>query len=258
MEEQDKRVVSQFTAQSKNFGSGKYIVSSQEYLKWAVERMPLNNNDRVLDVAAGTGLFSFAVSPYAGQIVAVDLTPAMIHEGRKNAAEKGIMNVLFKQGNAYDLHEERGYDMAISRLAFHHMSKPRDVLNEMAKAVRHGGSVVVVDLVSPDDERAAENYNLYEKLRDDSHTRALTKEELISICKAEGLTEITLYETDVINDLEQWMDMTGTAPQNGNIIKKAIREDLSGGERTGLFPFIGEEGNIKFFQHWAMVIGKVL
>jgi SAM-dependent methyltransferase len=182
----------------------------------------------------------------------------MIDEGRRIAAEKGIDNVFFKQGSAYDLHEERGYDMAITRLAFHHMSDPPAALKEMAKAVRRGGTVVAVDLVSPDDERAAENYNLYEKLRDDSHTRALTKEELISMFKAHGLSEITAHETDVINDLELWMDMTGTTPQNRNIIKKAIRKDLNGREKTGFSPFVDEEGNIKFIHHWAMVIGKAL
>lgn len=252
----DKRIITQFTAQSEKFASGQYVVSSQEYLTWAVNKMPLKKSDLVLDVAAGTGLLSFAVSPFVGQVTAVDITPAMLDEGRKAASGKGILNVTFKQGNAYDLCEETGYDIAMSRLAFHHMSKPKDALNEMVKAVRPGGKVIVIDLVSPSDKKSADNYNYIETIRDDSHTRALTTEELLSMFKTAGLSDISVDERDVINDLEAWMTMTGTSSQNRGIINRAMQEDLNGGEKTGFSPFTDESGNIKFIHHWALVIGE--
>lgn len=258
MGKHDKRVIAQFTVQSKHFNSSEYSLSSQEYLKWAVERMPLPKepDGRVLDVAAGTGLLSFAVSPHAGSIVAVDITEAMLEEGRRAAAAKGITNVTFRLGDAYELSAERGYDMAMSRLAFHHLKRPGDVLGQMAGAVKPGGSVVVLDIVSPNEREAAKAYNRYERLRDDSHVRALTECELIRMYEENSLCDVKVHRRSVINELEAWMRMTQTSGEKRDAIREAVQRELNGGNKTGLSPFMDAGGAVKFIHSWAMVTGR--
>lgn len=251
----DKKVIEQFTAQSARFSSGKYLPGNTEYLKWFVERMPLKESDRVIDVAAGTGLLSFAVSPYVKSVTAVDITEAMLEQGRKAAAEKGATNVTFIKGSAYDLREEGTYDAAICRFAFHHLEKPEEAFNEMVKAVRPGGLVAVIDMIAPGDEKHAEVSTRIEQLRDDSHVRALTKGELEEMFRAHGLSDLGIERLEVVNDLENWMEMAETPEVNRAEIRRILRSDISGVTATGSRPF-REDGRIKFRYSWAMFTGR--
>jgi tRNA/tmRNA/rRNA uracil-C5-methylase (TrmA/RlmC/RlmD family) len=71
-----------------------------DYLKLAVASLDLGSDSEVLDVAAGTGLLFRAVSLRVGRVVALDITPEMLAEGRAAAGRKGITNVTFEQGVA--------------------------------------------------------------------------------------------------------------------------------------------------------------
>jgi len=253
---QNDRVISQFTLQSKHFHSKEYSLSSQEYLSWAVQRMPLFKSARVIDVAAGTGLLSLAVSPYVKSVKAVDITKAMLDEGRKEAKKRAIENVEFCLKDAYHLNENSSFDIAMSRLAFHHLSDPKAVLGQMIEAVSIGGAVIVLDLLSPEDNALSQRYNEYERLRDDSHTVSLTAIELKGLFESAGLLDIKTNFRYVVNDLDAWMTMTQTSEEHRQTIKKAMEAELSGGEPTGFQPFIDESGRIKFAHHWMMIEGK--
>ena len=69
-----------------------------DYLKLAVASLDLGSDTEVLDVAAGTGLLFRAVSPRVGRVVALDITPEMLAEGRAAAGREGITNIAFEQG----------------------------------------------------------------------------------------------------------------------------------------------------------------
>jgi ubiquinone/menaquinone biosynthesis C-methylase UbiE len=253
--EQLDRVISQFTAQSKRFHDPQFPLSGKDVLDWAVDSMPLDRSFRVIDVAAGTGLLALAVSPFVQSVVAVDITQAMLDEGVRSAKAKGIQNAAFRLGNAYDLGETAAYDLAMSRIAFHHMDTPELVLGQMIEAVRPGGHVVVFDLLSPDEAELQEPYNRFERLRDDSHTVALTEGAFKSMFEATDLLDIVLSRRLVVNDLEAWMGMTNTPEANKSIIRDAMNDEIRGGEKTGFYPFV-EDGAVKFAHRWLRIMGK--
>ena len=63
----------EFSKQAASFGESGLTLSSQEYLAWMVDILPLQSDFRVLDVAAGTGLRSYphlAPKPKAARDVA--------------------------------------------------------------------------------------------------------------------------------------------------------------------------------------------
>jgi ubiquinone/menaquinone biosynthesis C-methylase UbiE len=254
--DQIERVITQFTAQSRLFNSPAYSLSNQESLAWAIKSMRLSPHMRIIDVAAGTGLLSLAAAPYVKSITAVDITRAMLDEGEKAAQARGITNVSFSLRDAYNLGEKDAYDLAMSRLSFHHFESAKDVLLEMIAAVNPGGRVAVFDLLSPDDAPLSARYNAYERLRDDSHTTALTADGLYALFVDGGLENIETSFRYVVNDLHAWMDLTNTPPQNRETIRRAITDELSGGEATGFLPFIGEDGNVKFKHRWMMCMGE--
>jgi ubiquinone/menaquinone biosynthesis C-methylase UbiE len=253
--DQNQKVIAQFTAQSGLFSSADYSLSSREYIDWAIERLPLTKDDRVLDVAAGTGLMSLAISPFVGSVTALDITEAMLSEGRIQAERLGIDNVTFQTGDAAAIGITEQYDMAMSRLAFHHFLKPETVLAQMILAVKPGGAVVVCDLLSPDDPALCLRYNGLERLRDDSHTTALTEQGFITLFENAGLTNLHTDFRFVVNDLEAWMAMTATPEQTREILRSAMRTELLGGEKTGFSPFADESGKIKFAHRWIMITG---
>jgi ubiquinone/menaquinone biosynthesis C-methylase UbiE len=144
-----------------------------------VERLRLQPHFAVLDVAAGTGHLSRAMAPHVARVVAVDLTPEMLAEGRREAARQGLTNVVFEPGMAEHLpYDEGAFDLVVSRFALHHFAEARRPLQEMARVCRRGSRVAIIDLVSPDDPAVAATYNHLERLRDPSHTRALAAAEL--------------------------------------------------------------------------------
>lgn len=255
MSDQKKRIIAQFTAQAGRFDDAWYPLSSRELLEWAVSELPLKTGATVLDVAAGTGLLSLAVSPYVDKVLAMDITPAMLDAGRLSAKGNGINNVDFQLGDAYELDMAEAYDVVVTRLSFHHFEQPQDVLANMVRAAKTGGCIAVLDILSPGDSEEAETYNHIERLRDDSHTRALTSEELESMFKAAGLADVRLRRRCVLNDAEAWMEMTDTPHENRELIRNMLDQDIGGGKRTGFQPFYSDEGRLKFYHQWVMILG---
>lgn len=59
----------------------------------------------MLDCAAGTGLFSLAVSGRAGQVLCTDLSRPMLDQARKKAARRGLSNIVFARRDLLALPE---------------------------------------------------------------------------------------------------------------------------------------------------------
>src|SRR5919198_464609 len=178
----------EFGKQAAHFGEAGLTLSNEEYLRWMVGALGAERHWRVLDVAAGTGHLSRALAPRVAHVTAVDLTPEMLDEGRRQAQKDGIANVSFEEGDAERLpYGDGAFDMVTTRLSFHHFVDARPALREMVRVCRASGRVAVIDLLSPDDTALAERYNGYERLRDPSHVRALTSEELTGMIQRAGL-----------------------------------------------------------------------
>jgi len=165
--EHNKRIRQEFSKQAARFGNQGLTLSSQEILGWILENLPLQKNYRVLDVAAGTGHLSRTMAPYVKEVVAIDITPEMIGQARRETEQMKLDNVLIEEGNAEDLpHDDGLFDMVVSRLAVHHFESPSIQLREMVRVCKPGQIGGTIDLLSPEDERVAETYNHLERLRD--------------------------------------------------------------------------------------------
>src|SRR5512145_1385731 len=102
-ESQHEVVRREFGQQAARFGEPGLTLSNQAYLRWMVGQLDLQPHFEVLDVAAGTGHLSRAVAPYVKRVVALDLTPEMLAQGRREAAQQGLTNVIFESGEAETL-----------------------------------------------------------------------------------------------------------------------------------------------------------
>ncbi|MFT5422295.1 MAG: SAM-dependent methyltransferase [Phycisphaerales bacterium] len=104
----------------------------------------------VADLGCGTGDAAELIAPWAGEVVAVDNTAAMLKAAGKRL--KDAQNVRFVEAELESVPlEDQSVDAATLFLVLHHVADPTRVLAETRRILRSdrgGGLAVVVDMVS--------------------------------------------------------------------------------------------------------------
>jgi ArsR family transcriptional regulator len=115
---------------------------------WAV--LGLISPDLVVgDLGCGTGQLTETVAPYVKRVVAVDSSDEMLAAARQRLA--GTRNVDLRQGELETLPIEAGeLDAAMLSLVLHYSPSPARALADVARALRPGGRVLVVDMLPHD------------------------------------------------------------------------------------------------------------
>lgn len=181
-------IADQFTKQADPFAALP-IHTQDESLTWLREELRGGVRGHVLDAGCGPGLVACALAPFATTVTALDATPAMLTKARALAVERGLANVVLRQGTMEALpFADRTFDGVVTRYTFHHLLDPAAALRELVRVCRPGGRVVVCDATPQPPRRAA--YDAWERLRDPSHTSALTPAELTALLGAQ-LTDVT-------------------------------------------------------------------
>ena len=253
--EHNKVIRREFSKQASSFGDKGLTLSSQDILRWSVGLLPLSKDFRVLDVATGTGHLSRAIAPHVKNVVAIDITPKMLAYAREERARSKLTNISIEEGKAEILpHQSDCFDLVASRLAIHHFEKPIIQLQEMVRVCKPDHRVCVIDLIAPENKRLAETYNRLERLRDPSHTLALSKKQMSKLLSDAGVMVETIEARDVEVDFQRWVQMTGTKPETIEMLKEELLKDISDGSKTGMRPFM-KNGDLKFLQVWSVVTG---
>jgi len=108
---------------------------------------------QVLDLGTGTGVLARELAEAGLRVIAVDHSPAMLEAARAKLLEAGIQGVELRQGEASRLPlADAEVDAAVAHMVLQYLASPLEALTEMARVVRPGGRVVVVDFVRHDRE----------------------------------------------------------------------------------------------------------
>jgi ubiquinone/menaquinone biosynthesis C-methylase UbiE len=168
--------------------------------------VPLNGNERALDSGTGTGALAFALSPLVREVIAVDVVPELLEEGRKRAA--GHANVEFRQADITAVPFDDGeFDVAGTLRTLHHTARPELAVAELVRVTRPGGLVLVVDQVAPIDPLAALALDRFERARDPSHKRALPDTDMRGLFDANDLVlRRAEFETQR-REIERYLDL---------------------------------------------------
>jgi arsenite methyltransferase len=107
--------------------------------------------EKVVDVGSGGGIDSLIaarmVGP-AGEVVGIDMTPAMLEKARTAAAESGIDNVEFREAYMEELPVPDGWaDVVISNGVLNLTPDKQKVLGEMFRVLRSGGRLQIGDIL---------------------------------------------------------------------------------------------------------------
>jgi SAM-dependent methyltransferase len=126
----------------------------------------------VWEIGTGTGECALHLAPYCGQVIATDVSPAMLAYARRKADERKVGNVIFERGGFLSGYRPEGpVDAVVSQLALHHLPdfwKAR-ALALIAEQLRPGGRFFLRDVVFPSE--AATNDGHFQKAVDTARER---------------------------------------------------------------------------------------
>lgn len=223
----------QFRRQAEAYSTMK-VVTDPRILESMVELSGVTAQARVLDVASGPGYVAMAFAPRCRAVVGIDATDRLVERARAEAARRGIGNVTFMLGNVERMPFSAGeFDLAACRFAFHHFAHPRMVLAEMARVLRPGGRMVIVDMTTSEDPAKADYHNRVERLCDPSHARALPASEWERMFADAGLEIAHRGGRETHYDLESWLAHGGPPPERRTQIYEMMEASLET-DRSGL------------------------
>jgi len=199
-----------------------------------VEALRLTDQDQVLDVGCGTGLFALSLAGQARHVTGLDLTPEMLAQARALQAELNIGNVSWQQGDALPLPFDDGrFSVVVSKATFHHFVNPSLVFGQMARVAAPGARLCVTDMTFEPAKGVV--FDRVEKLRDPSHVRVLTAGELRELGRTTGLREVSFWQTVTTLPLEAVLATSFPEPGNLERVRDFYRNDVASGEnRLGL------------------------
>lgn len=113
------------------------------------ERAGLTSEMRVLDLGCGSGMTSCEIAKTipSGEVVGVDWSQTILEQAQSLKESESLDNVVFQQGNAYDLNFPVGtFDFVYSRFLFQHLAEPIKALTEIYRVLKPGGRLCVLDV----------------------------------------------------------------------------------------------------------------
>jgi ArsR family transcriptional regulator len=101
------------------------------------------------DLGCGTGQLSEIIAPFAGRVIAVDDSAAMIGAARRRLAS--FENVVVRSGELETLQIEDGtLDVALLFLVLHYVVEPELAIAEAHRVLKPGGRLIIVDMMPHD------------------------------------------------------------------------------------------------------------
>ena len=244
----------EFARQADGFGHRRSLFAAPSIAEWVDAGARLQPEEIVLDAGGGAGDLSRSLADRARQFVVADLTDELRDVGRDAAEAAGVGNVLFVRAELEDLpFPDRSFDVVLCRFVVHHLADPAIALAELRRVCRPGGRVVVADLVALDADIAA-RHNALERLRDPSHTEALTEDALVAAVAAAGFDVRDTGRHEQRLDAEAWIARAHTPPPAVDELRDAFAAETAGGAATGLRAEANGDGRLGVWQRWVRVV----
>src|SRR5881227_364903 len=117
-----------------------------------VQRLGINKGMKILDLGCGDGTTALPAAKLGADVVGVDIARNLVEAGNKRAAELGLTNCSFQEGDASNLEQlpDRAFDLVISIFGAMFAPKPFDVAKEMVRVTRPGGRIVMGNWIPND------------------------------------------------------------------------------------------------------------
>jgi SAM-dependent methyltransferase len=117
-----------------------------------VKSIGIAQGEQVLDLGCGDGTTAIPAAQAGATVLGVDISRNLVAAGNRRAADLGLTNCRFQQGDACDLAglEKNRFDRVVSIFGAMFAPKPFDVAKEMVRVTKPGGRIVMGNWI-PDD-----------------------------------------------------------------------------------------------------------
>ncbi|HXI52767.1 MAG TPA: metalloregulator ArsR/SmtB family transcription factor [Candidatus Saccharimonadales bacterium] len=113
----------------------------------------------VADLGAGEGLLSELLARRCKKVFAVDNSEKIVAFGVAKAKKNGLKNLEFRLGDLQDPPlDAQSVDLVVLSQALHHAQEPAKAIAAVARILKPGGQVMILDLLQHTFEKARELY----------------------------------------------------------------------------------------------------
>jgi ubiquinone/menaquinone biosynthesis C-methylase UbiE len=201
---------------------------SETSLNWLLDHAESSKEDRVLDVATGTGFTAMAFAARVKEVIGLDVSEGMLTQARANVQNDGVSNVTFEKGAAESLpFPDASFDKVTCRVAPHHFLSVERFCSEAYRVLKPGGKLLIADTGVPDGLPEADLWqNHVEALRDTSHVRNHSLSGWQNLLKAAGfqVEESAELKEEAQMSLEDWMKKAGCVGEAAAQVRKLFAE----------------------------------
>ena len=142
------KIRSMFAAISRRYDRANTVLSGGVHHLWrrrAVRRAEVKPGDRVLDCATGTGDLAIAFRKAGARVTGTDFVPEMLELAREKARD-----ITFEVADVTNLQFANDtFDVSSISFGIRNVGDPRKGISEMARVVRSGGRVIVLEFGQP-------------------------------------------------------------------------------------------------------------
>jgi SAM-dependent methyltransferase len=130
----------------------KIAESMRESGEALVQSLDITAGMEVLDLGSGDGTTALPAARVGAEVLAVDIAGNLVTAGNKRAADEGLTNIRFEEGDAGNLYcvDDESFDLVVSMFGAMFAPNPVDVAKEMVRVTRPGGRIVMGNWIPGD------------------------------------------------------------------------------------------------------------
>jgi SAM-dependent methyltransferase len=117
-----------------------------------INRIGVSKGMKVLDLGCGDGTTAIPAAKTGADVLGVDIARNLVEAGNKRAAEAGLTNLKFQEGDATNLEglSDKSFDLVISIFGAMFAPKPADVAKETVRVTKPGGRILMGNWIPND------------------------------------------------------------------------------------------------------------
>ena len=117
-----------------------------------VQTLGITKGLKVLDLGCGDGTTALPEAKLGADVLGVDVATNLVEAGNRRAAEQGLTNLKFQEGDASNLEKlpDKSFDLVVSIFGAMFAPKPFDVAKVMVRVTRPGGRIVMGNWIPND------------------------------------------------------------------------------------------------------------
>jgi SAM-dependent methyltransferase len=205
-----------------------------------------------VDIGTGPGFTAFAISKYAKNVLATDITPEMLNQARELRDTRGLQAVSMALAAAENLpFGNQTIDLVTSRTASHHFTDLTQWLSEVFRVLKPGGVLVLADTASPERDDLARWMHEVEVQRDSSHVRNLAPSQWKEKIHEAGLSMERETQCVVQLSCPDWTKRAAMPHGEAEVLHQIFR-DAEAGVKNEFGIKSHADGTIDFF--WPMIV----